>query len=264
MSKRNVVGRVIIAGYEAKADYIGTLKLTYDYHNHCITLEEAGEKKEFSTGKRDEPWLFRGYIINFTGEKHEDMPAEGGGRTPNPFVDFEVLVEVPDSKVTEDKATRAALVIGTKLIPGREIKASHAHYLPGRNQWEVLLMTEGGGQLVLKRVYLNADNGKEAGIGNYVPILPKQTIHMEENDIAQQELARWNFEFVVLGGRPVLLYTDDYGAKREYPLTREGEDIDCGYFGIKVLRIGRAAPETTDRWSVDFQLGPPPPKKSSR
>lgn len=264
MSKRNVVGRVIIAGYEPKADYVGTLKLTYDYNNHRIILEEAGERKEFSTGKRDEPWKFRGYIINFGGERHEDMPAEGGGRTPNPFVDFEVMVEVPDGKVPEDKAVKAALAIGKRLIPGRELGASHAHYLPTRNQWEVLLMTEGGGQPVLKRIYLDADNGKESGIGNYIPILPKQTIHMDENDIAQQEQARWNFEFVVMDGKPVLLYTDDYGARREYAVTREGEEIDCGYFGIKVLRIGRAAPGTTDIWSVDFQLGPPPPKKQSR
>jgi len=263
MSKRNVVGRVIIAGYEPRSDYVGALKITYDYHNHCITLEEAGDKKEFSTGKKDEPWTFRGYIINFNGEKHEDMPTEGGGRTPNPYVDFEVMVEIPDGKVQEDRAIKAAIAVGKRLIPGRELRTPYAHYLPARNHWEVLIQTEEG-PMVLKRVYLDADTCKEAGIGNYVPILPKQTIHMDENDIAQQELAQWNFEFVATGGKPLLIYTDDYGAKREFPVMREGEDIDCGYFGIKILRIGRTAAEPADRWYVDFQLGPPPPKKSSR
>ena len=260
MPKLNVVGRVIIAGYEPRSDYISTLKVTYDYHNHTVTLEEADERKAFSTGKRDEPWKFRGYIINFGGERHEDMPTEGGGRTPNPFVDFEVMVEVPEGKVPEERARKEALALGKDLIPGRKLSASYAHYLPGRNKWEVLLQTEEN-PLVLKRVYLDADTGKEAGIGNYVPIVPKQLIHMEENDIAQQEMAQWNIEFLVMGDKPALVYTDDYGAKREYPVLREGEDIDCGYFGIKVLR--RGVTEGGRRF-VDFQLGPPPPKRKGK
>jgi len=248
MPNLNIVGRVILSGYEVRTKYVGDLKVTYNYHEHKIILEEGGQKQEFTTEPPpNRPWEFLHYIIDFPGERHKDRRTENGGRQPIPFVDFEITVGVPGDRIQAERAMEIAQEAASGAVPGILFEADSPKYVPPENIWDVSAYSSNTPQTVMKRVIIDAISGKVVSVSKIQYIDWVEDVEMEENDIVFLSGTELKIELILEDGKPLIVLKDDCESTKISPAR---EVTFQGY----LMKIDEATKRSNGKQFIRFRM----------